>query len=315
MIWAAVFPGQGSQEVGMGRELASESAEAREVFAEADDALGIALTKLIFDGPEDELHKTEFAQPAILATSIAVLRAYEARYGAIAPAFMAGHSLGEYTALCAAGSISLADAVRLVRRRGALMQDAVPLGKGAMSAVLGMELDAVRSVCADVVREGEILAPANVNSPKQIVISGDADAVARAGAEAKARGAKKVVPLNVSAPFHCELMRPVADELKAEFARVEWRDPSTPIAANVGRVVRTAAEARDALYEQTYSPVLWSDDVLEMSGAGVGAFVEFGPGSVLSGLIKRIAKGAAAASVGSAEEMERAHALIGGDGK
>lgn len=313
MSYAIVFPGQGSQAVGMCRSLCDTSDAAREVFREADDALGMSLSSIIFDGPEDELTKTANAQPAILTASIAAYRAYVERRGsAPTPAFFAGHSLGEYTALVAAGSLALADAVRLVRERGRLMQEAVPLGEGGMAAILGMDDDAVRALC-DEASQGDVLSPANINSPGQVVVSGTAAAVERACAMAPYRGARRSMPLNVSAPFHCALMRPVADALRDEFDRLSWSAPSAPIMANAyARPVETVDDIKRALYEQTYSPVLWSAGVEAMSDAGVEAFVEFGPGNVLTGLVKRIVKGKAAAAVGDANAFAKADEIIGG---
>lgn len=311
MSYAIVFPGQGAQEVRMGADFRDAYGVSRSAFEEADDALGYALSKIIFDGPEEELVKTANTQPAILVTSIAVMRAAEQEFGrAFAPAFYAGHSLGEYTALVAGGALSLGDAVKLVHKRGALMQDAVPLGRGAMAAVLGLGMDDLRAVC-DEARGGEVASPANVNAPSQIVISGDAAAVERAGALAKERGASKVIPLKVSAPFHCDLMRPVADKLKAEFASCTWREPKVPILANVDAAPKSSVDdIQKALYEQTYSPVLWSGGVEAMAAKGVGLFVELGPGNVLSGLIKRIAKGTKTASASKAADLEKALAAI-----
>ncbi|MDR1481373.1 MAG: ACP S-malonyltransferase [Synergistaceae bacterium] len=311
--YAVVFPGQGAQEVGMGRDFYDKYEVSRAVFAEADDALGFSLSEIIFGGPDEELVKTAVAQPAILVTSIAVLRAVEAELGSpLAPSCYAGHSLGEYTALVAAGVLSLGDAAVLVRRRGTFMQEAVPIGQGTMSAVLGLGLAAVKSICEESAR-GDICAPANVNSPNQIVISGDAEAVKRAGEIAKERGAAKVIPLKVSAPFHCARMRAAADRLRDEFASLSWRDPLTPVIANVDASPKLSADSiRAALFEQTFSPVLWSDDVTAMSKAGVELFVEIGPGSVLTGLIKRIVKGVKTVSVSRVEDVEAAAGLLAG---
>ena len=311
MSYAIVFPGQGAQEVGMGADFRDAYGVSKAAFEAADEALGYALSKIIFEGPEEELTKTANTQPAILVTSIAVMRAAEQEFGtAFKPAFFAGHSLGEYTALVAGGALSLGDAVRLVHKRGALMQDAVPLGQGAMAAVMGLDMDTLRSVCGEACC-GQVASPANVNAPSQIVISGDAAAVERAGVLAKEKGASKVIPLKVSAPFHCDLMRPVADKLKAEFGAVSWHKPAVPIVANVDALPKDSADSiQKALYEQTYSPVLWSNGVEAMVAAGVTLFVEFGPGSVLSGLIKRIAKGTKAVSAGKVADLEKALAAI-----
>ena len=280
--YAMVFPGQGAQEIGMGRDFYEAFGVCSSVFGEADDALGFRLSEIIFEGPDGELVKTANAQPAILTVSIAILRAVEHEWGRRTdPAFYAGHSLGEYTALAASGALTLGDAARLVHRRGTLMQEAVPLGAGAMSAIMGLGMEAIVPICTEAA-EGEVCGPANFNSPGQIVISGAAGAVARAGELARARGASRVIPLKVSAPFHCALMRPVADKLKEEFESCVWNAPQAPIIANSDASPKTAAgEIRSALYEQTYKPVLWADGVLAMKERGVERFAEFGPGNVL----------------------------------
>ncbi|MDR3355302.1 MAG: ACP S-malonyltransferase [Synergistaceae bacterium] len=310
--YAIVFPGQGSQEVGMGRDFYDKYEASRSAFEEADDALGFSLSEIIFGGPDDELVKTAVTQPAILVTSIAALRAAEAELGRpLSPYCYAGHSLGEYTALVASGALSLRDATVLVHRRGALMQEAVPLGDGAMSAILGLDMATVRSICSES-SQGEVCSPANVNAPNQIVISGNAGAVKRAGAAAKERGAAKVIPLKVSAPFHCALMRPAADRLRDEFAALSWKTPSAPIIANADASPKRSIDSiRTALYDQTYSPVLWSDGVTAMSDAGVGLFVEMGPGSVLTGLIKRIVKGVKTASVSKVGDIKAMADFLG----
>jgi [acyl-carrier-protein] S-malonyltransferase len=308
-----VFPGQGAQEVGMGRDFYDNYEVSRDAFGEADEALGFSLSGIIFGGPDDELVRTANTQPAILVTSIAILRAVESEFGRpFNPQFCAGHSLGEYTALVLSGVLSLGDAAYLVHRRGALMQDAVPLGRGAMSAILGLDIDAVSSICEEA-RAGEICSPANVNAPSQIVISGDASAVGRAGKLALARGASKVIPLKVSAPFHCDLLRSVADKLKLEFESRSWSEPKIPIIANVDASPKNSVDSiRSALYDQTYSPVLWSAGVTAMAEAGIGAFLEFGPGNVLSGLIKRIAKGVKTASVSKVSDISRISQILEG---
>jgi len=308
MSYAIVFPGQGAQEVGMGKDLYDGYGVAKDAFDEADEALGFPLSRLIFEGPEDELVKTAITQPAILVASIAVTRAVGSELGKsgqkLAPAFFAGHSLGEYTALAAAGAISLRDAVKLVHKRGELMQNAVPLGRGAMAAVLGLELDVVREIC---VEAGGVCSPANVNAPAQIVVSGDTESVDRAGDIAKSRGATRVIPLKVSAPFHCELMRPVADQLRDEFSGIKWGVPSVPIVANAdSSKLESVTAVQDALYRQTYSPVMWADGVAVMASAGVRLFLEFGPGSVLTGLIKRICKGTGTVTVNKSADIAKA---------
>ncbi|MDR0652774.1 MAG: ACP S-malonyltransferase [Synergistaceae bacterium] len=311
--YAIVFPGQGAQEVGMGCDFRDAYTASRDVFDEADEALGFRLSKIIFEGPEDELTKTAFTQPAILVTSVAVLRAIEHELGREpCPRFYAGHSLGEYTALVADGVLSLGDAARLVHKRGALMQDAVPLGEGAMAAVMGLDMAAASEVCA-LAAGDEVCGVANVNSPGQIVISGSAGAVVRAGELAKERGASRVIPLKVSAPFHCALMRPVADKLMEAFDSCAWREPKVPIMANVDAGAKASADAiRAALYEQTYKPVLWADGVLSMADAGTRRFAEFGPGNVLSGLIKRTVKGIPTLSVNKAADVMKAIDFLSG---
>jgi [acyl-carrier-protein] S-malonyltransferase len=298
----------------MGRDFYDMYEEARDAFAEADEALGFKLSKTVFEGPGEELVKTAVTQPAILVTSVAVMRAAEREFGGeFAPAYYAGHSLGEYTALVASGVLSLRDAVRLVRRRGSLMQDAVPLGEGAMAAVLGLGLDEIKSVC-DEAAQGGICGPANVNSPGQIVISGSADAVRRAEVIAKSRGASKFIPLKVSAPFHCALMRPVADKLREAFGECTWNTPKAPIMANVDASPKSDPDAiKRALGDQTYMPVLWADGVEAMTAGGVRRFVEFGPGSVLAGLIKRTVKGCPAVSVNKVSDIQKAAGLLKGD--
>src|ERR687886_741556 len=244
MAVAFIFPGQGSQAPGMGRELAERHAAAHDVFEEADGALGFALSKLCFEGPAEDLQLTENTQPAILTTSAAALRAAEGE-GLPGPDFVAGHSLGEYSALVAAGALTLADAVRTVRRRGRYMQEAVPVGEGAMAAILGASLEAVEAACAEARAAGEVCSPANVNSPGQVVIAGSAAAVERAIPLLKARGAKRAVPLKVSAPFHCALMLPAQERLAADLERIEFRDLRVPLVSNAdARVVRTAPQAR-----------------------------------------------------------------------
>jgi [acyl-carrier-protein] S-malonyltransferase len=244
---------------------------------------------------------------------VAILRAVEHELGSEPrPKFYAGHSLGEYTALVASGVLSLGDAVRLVNRRGALMQEAVPLGEGAMAAVMGLDMATASEVCAMAAGD-EVCGPANVNSPGQIVISGSAGAVARAGEMAKIRGASRVIPLKVSAPFHCALMRPVADKLTEAFASCQWNEPKAPIMANADASAKESSGAiKAALYEQTYKPVLWADCVLSMANAGAGRFAEFGPGNVLSGLIKRTAKGVPALSVNKAADVGKAVEFLNG---
>jgi len=310
MSVAYIFPGQGSQAPGMGRELAEKYAAAREVFAEADDALGFALSRLCFEGPAEELQLTENTQPAILATSIAALRAAEGE-GLPRPDFVAGHSLGEYSALVAAGALGLKDAVTIVRQRGRYMQEAVPVGAGAMAAVLGADIETVEAVCRESAREGEICSAANINSPGQIVIAGSAAAVERALPLLKERGAKRAIPLKVSAPFHCALMLPAQERLAADLDEIEFKDLSVPLVTNVdAAVIRTGAEARASLVRQVSSPVRWRESVELLARAGVGLFVEVGPGKVLSGLVRQTAPDARAANVEDGASLTAALAAV-----
>jgi [acyl-carrier-protein] S-malonyltransferase len=307
---ALVFPGQGSQNVGMGRALAEAFPIARRTFDEADDALGERLSQLIWEGPEDRLTMTENAQPAILATSIAAFRTLEAEGLTDSAAFVAGHSLGEYSANVAAGTFSFADAVRIVRRRGRYMQEAVPLGAGAMSAVLGLDADKVAQACAEAA-QGEIVSLANLNGAGQVVIAGARAAVERAGARAKELGAKRVVPLAVSAPFHCALMKPAEELLAPELRALKVNDPRVPVVANVDAAPkRDGASAIDALVRQVSSAVRWEDSVRRLASEGVTAYVEVGPGAVLRGLIRKIHKGANLAGVGAPEDISNARALL-----
>ena len=305
---AFVFPGQGSQQVGMGRALAEAFEESRDVYAQADAALGFPLSKLCFEGPEAELQLTANTQPAILATSVAALRPLVAR--GIRPERVAGHSLGEYSALVAAGALSLEDALRTVRRRGQYMQEAVPVGIGAMAAILGLELAAIEAACREAA-EGEVVAPANVNSPGQVVIAGHAAAVARASEKCKAAGAKRAVPLPVSAPFHCALMQPAQDRLAPELEALAFRNPEPPLVNNVdAALVRDAAACRAGLVRQVSGTVRWQESVERLAQEGVTTYVEVGPGTVLSGLVKKIAKGARVLSVESPGSLEATVAAL-----
>ncbi len=293
---AFVFPGQGSQYAGMGKELADNFPAARQVFEEANEALGIDLAGLCFNGPEEDLKLTTNTQPAILTVSIAALRVIEQESG-LKPSYVAGHSLGEYSALVAAGAIGFADAVRTVRKRGAFMQEAVPVGTGSMAAVMGLEREALEEVCREAA-QGEIVSPANFNSPGQVVIAGHTAAVERAAELAKGKGAKRALLLPVSAPFHCQLMVPAGERLRVVLEQVTVSDPRVPVVTNVeASPNQKASRVRDLLVAQVSAPVRWDESVTRMAELGVDRFVEIGPGKVLSGLVKRIAKGAAAQSV------------------
>jgi [acyl-carrier-protein] S-malonyltransferase len=283
---AFLFPGQGSQAVGMGKDLAHRYPIARQTFQEADDALGKALSQLCFAGPEDQLRLTENTQPAILTVSIAAWRVLTEK--GIQPAFAAGHSLGEYSAHVAAGTTSFADAVRTVRNRGKYMQEAVPVGTGAMAAILGMNLDAVLELCAEA-SQGGVCEPANLNSPEQIVISGNATAVDRAIKLAQERGAKRAVLLPVSAPFHCSLMKPAQERLAADIQTLQLSQPKIPVICNVyGTPVEDAESAREALVRQVTGSVKWSESMKLLIARGVQTVVEVGPGKVLCGLMRQI---------------------------
>lgn len=283
---AFLFPGQGSQYVGMGRDLAERFEVCRRTFEEADAALGAPLTRLCFEGPEAELTLTENTQPAILAVSVAIDRLLASR--GIRPDFVAGHSLGEYSAHVCAGTFTFADALRIVRRRGRFMQEAVPVGTGAMAAILGLDAETVARACREAA-DGEVVSPANLNAPGQVVIAGTASAVARAGERARALGARRVLPLNVSAPFHCALMRPAEARLAPELRSLPVRDPRVPVVANVdAEPKRTAHEAIEALVAQVSRPVLWAQVVARLASEGVRTYVEVGPGTVLSGLVRKI---------------------------
>jgi [acyl-carrier-protein] S-malonyltransferase len=307
---AFVFPGQGSQKVGMGRVWADAGEEARRTFEEADEVLGFPLSRLCWEGPEEDLGLTANTQPALLTASVAMLRALEVLAPELRPVAVAGHSLGEYSALVAAGSLSFADALRLVRRRGELMQEAVPVGVGAMAAILGMDADAAAAVVADAAANGnqsEVCAVANFNGPGQTVIAGHKAAVDRAAALAKERGARKVTILAVSAPFHSPLMRPAREGLTPLLEATEFRDPRVPVVANVDAApVTTGAAARDALARQIDGPVRWVESILLMEeGLGVEAFLEVGPGNVLAGMNRRIVKSARSAGISDPDQLQQ----------
>lgn len=309
MSRAFVFPGQGSQAVGMGQALAAAFPAAREVFEEVDDALGERLSRLMAEGPESDLTLTENAQPALMAVSLGVMRVLE-REGGLRPAdqvaFVAGHSLGEYSALAAAGSLEIADTARLLRRRGLAMQAAVPVGAGAMAALLGLDVEATSAVAAAAAKEtGEVCAAANDNAPGQVVVSGTRDAVERAMALAAERGAKRSIMLPVSAPFHCALMAPAADVMAEALAAVRLAPPIVPLVANVtARQVSDADTIRRLLVEQVTGLVRWRESVLYMKEQGVTRIVEIGAGKVLSGLVRRIDRELDTTSVGQPAEIE-----------
>lgn len=305
---AFLFPGQGAQKVGMGRALADAYPICRETFEEADEALGEPLSRIIFDGPEDQLTLTENTQPAILAVSTAAARLLASR--GLAPAFVAGHSLGEYSANVAAGTFAFGDALRLVRRRGRYMQEAVPAGEGAMAAILGLDADTVAQACAEAAN-GEIVSPANMNGAGQVVIAGARDAVARAGERAKALGATRVIPLAVSAPFHCALMKPAEDRLAPELRAITVHTPRVPIVANVdAEPKRDPSAAIEALVQQVSSPVRWEAVVRRLASEGVTTYVEVGPGTVLSGLVRKIHREATVVNFGSPGDLAAIEPLI-----
>ena len=308
MKTAFVFPGQGSQYVGMGKSLADRFSDARAIFDQADQALGFSLTQLCFEGPAETLQLTENMQPALLTVSVAAWRALDEQN--VEPDYVAGHSLGEYAALVAAKSLDFADAVRLVRKRGKYMQEAVPIGVGAMAALLKLpegKLDGILTEAA----QGEVVTAANLNSLDQVVIAGHAGAVARAVQLAKAAGARRALPLLVSAPFHCPLMKPAQERLKADLAATEFRDLAVPLVNGwQARVIRTGAEAREGLYHQVPNPVRWTEVIQKLASLGVGRFLEIGAGGVLTGLLRNINNQLEGSKFGEAEDLEKVNAAI-----
>ena len=311
MSLAFVFPGQGAQTIGMGQDLANAYPEAKAVFDEVDDALGAALSALIWEGDIETLTLTENAQPALMATSIAAMRALEVEGVDVGDAaFVAGHSLGEYSALCAAGALGVADTARLLRVRGRAMQSAVPVGEGAMAAVLGLDIAAVEALAADAA-EGDVCAVANENDPAQTVVSGTKAAIDRVVAMAKDRGAKRALPLPVSAPFHCPLMQPAAEAMEAALKEVSIDEPRVPVVANVTAMgVSESEEIRALLVRQVTGRVRWSSSVTWMHAQGVAAFWEIGAGKALSGMIRRIAKEAETRAVGTPDQVKEAAAAL-----
>jgi [acyl-carrier-protein] S-malonyltransferase len=307
---AFVFPGQGSQSIGMGKELVEKYRVAREVFAEADAALGYSLSQLCFEGPEDKLKLTEITQPAILAVSVAADRVLT-EHG-IRPLFVAGHSLGEYSAHVAAGTLRFSDAVRTVAKRGKYMQEAVPVGTGAMAAILALEPSAIENACRQAQQEtGGIVSAANINSPDQIVISGAKAAVERAVELAKEKGAKRAVMLPVSAPFHCALMQPAKDRLAQDLQALTFSKPSVPVVTNVdAEPIQDAGKARDALIRQVTGAVLWVRCVQTLIAAGAQIFVEVGPGKVLTGLLRQIDRSKTGLNVENEESLQKTLAAV-----
>jgi [acyl-carrier-protein] S-malonyltransferase len=299
---ALMFPGQGSQAVGMGKDLVENFPAAKKVFEQADDALGFPLTAMCFEGNEEDLQLTANTQPAILATSIAALRAMEGE-GFPSPSFVAGHSLGEYSALVAAGVLDFGDALRMVRKRGTYMQEAVPVGVGAMAAVLGLDVETIEKGCAEAA-EGQICGPANINSPTQVVIAGNSEAVDRACEILKGKGAKRAIKLNVSAPFHCQLMMPAEERMAVDLAELSYGDFRFPIVHNVDALDNSdSGKVAEMLKRQVSSPVKWLQSIQRLRELGVEKFVEVGPGKVLTGLLRQIDREALSANVENAESL------------
>ncbi|MCS4493602.1 MULTISPECIES: ACP S-malonyltransferase [Pantoea] len=303
--FAFVFPGQGSQTVGMLADLAAAYPAVEATFREASDVLGYDLWQLVSQGPAEELNKTWQTQPALLAASVAIYRVWQQQGGQL-PALMAGHSLGEYSALVCAGVLNFADAIKLVELRGKLMQEAVPEGTGAMQAIIGLDDAAIAKACEESA-QGQVVSPVNFNSPGQVVIAGNKEAVERAGAACKAAGAKRALPLPVSVPSHCALMKPAADKLALTLENITFSAPAVPVINNVDVKAETDADAiRHALIRQLYSPVRWTESVEAMAAQGVTQLIEMGPGKVLTGLTKRIVDGLSAAAVNDTASLTAA---------
>lgn len=311
---AFVFPGQGSQTVGMGKSLADQHPSIQEMLQKADEKLGYSLTDLMFNGPEEKLTLTSNAQPALLAASMAVLKRFEEE--GIKPDYTAGHSLGEYSALTAAGAITYEEAVWAVHQRGNLMEEAVPAGQGAMAAVLGMDRVELEEIVSRISDEGDVVAAANFNCPGQIVISGSKKGVERASEQLKEKGAKRVIPLNVSGPFHSPLMKPAAEKLRSVLQEANVQSSHVPVIANVdAKPVQDAESIKENLVKQLYSPVLWEDSIQTLLDAGVDTFVEIGPGTVLSGLIKKVNRRVRTFAISDEESIVKAAAAIKEDGQ
>ncbi|GIO30044.1 MULTISPECIES: ACP S-malonyltransferase [Paenibacillus] len=299
---AFVFPGQGAQSVGMGKDFYEAVPASRDIIDSADRALGFSISKLMFEGPDGELKKTFNTQPALLTASVAALAAL--REKGIAPDFVAGHSLGEYSALVAAGVLGFEDAVRIVRARGEFMEAAVPGGQGAMAAVLGADRSALEQLCRSITEEGRLVEMANINCPGQIVVSGSKEGVAAVGERVKEAGGKRAIPLEVSGPFHSSLMKDAAEQLGAKLKEATFHEPAVPVVANVtARPAESADRIRELLVEQVYSPVLWEDTVAYLIAEGVDTFVEIGPGSVLTGLVKKMDKTAKLININTLESL------------